>query len=177
MKGMRGLLVRFMCMCFLSVPFPPKDLTGIFFFFLFPDLLSKPEAKYIFGEVVSEHNSGSGDEDEDMGMSSPDKQKPGLSFEGYLWCLAYVAIESALWPIEDKNGSGPGPSEEHQVFALLQWMDRSSGKKKLARNGRCSAVIGPFRCIPNPTDIRNTTGWPAVRGLQIHKQKAKLKMH
>ena len=135
----------YVCMSFLSVPFPPQGSHRHLFFLSFPDLLSKPEAKYIFGEVVSEHNSGSGYEDEDMGMSSPDKQKPGLSFEGYLWCLAYVAIESALWPIEDKNGSGPGPSEEHQVFALLQWMDRSSGKKKLARNGRCSAVIGPFR--------------------------------
>jgi hypothetical protein len=110
----------------------------------YSDLLSKPEARLIFGDVLPEHNSGSGEEDADVGMLSPERHQAGLSFEGYLWCLAYMAIKSALWP-QEPRGNGDEPSEEHQVFALLQWMDRSSGKKKIARNGRCSAIIGPFR--------------------------------
>ena len=106
--------------------------------------------------MLTQHNSGpSWENDEDMSILSPEKRQSGISFLGYLHCLAYMAIKSALWP-DQPHSRHSRPSTHHQVFALLQWMDRSNGKKKIARNGRCSAVIGPFRStVKTPSKMRS----------------------
>merc|ERR1711871_3570 len=106
-----------------------------FDFDIVPDLITRPFVRRIFSSMLTDYSSGPLQE-EDSQVLSPEHHQPGISFEGFIHCIAHIAIKCALWP-------GSGPSE--QVFALLQSMERSRGKSKIAKNGRCTTVIGPFR--------------------------------
>ncbi len=135
-----------------------------FDFKIVPDLLSKQAAKAVYEDVLPEYSSGWGGEATMVGgaPNSPDSktdQRPAMAFSGYMVCLSRIAIRSSLWPGAagggGGGGGGGGVDHHHQVFALLQWMDRSRGKAKIA-NGRCTSVIGPFRSTVTPR--RNKRG-------------------
>ena len=142
-----------------------------FDFKIVPDLLSKQAAKAVYEDVLPGHSSGWGGEATAVGgtSNSPDSkadQRPAMAFSGYMVCLSRIAIRSSLWPGGGQQEpaaaaggaggvGGSGVDQHHQVFALLQWMDRSRGKAKIA-NGRCTSVIGPFRSTVTPR--RNKRG-------------------
>ena len=111
------------------------------------DLISRPHIQSIFTNILAQHSSGPLEEEDSQALS-PERHQVGISFEGFIHCIAQVAIKCALWP-------GSGYSE--QVFALLQSMERSQGKSKIAKNGRCTTVIGPFRStVKTPKKKKNS---------------------
>ena len=114
-----------------------RDLLRFCFAFrIVPDLLAKQQIQEIYSYVLESH----------MNACREDLREEGLSFACFLVALGRIAVVCSLWPEAQCT-------PRHQVFALLQWLERSGGKKKMAQ-GRSTTVVQPFRSTVTPRTAR-----------------------
>jgi hypothetical protein len=120
-----------------------------FDFSIVPDLLCKRNVQTIFDQVLPSHSSTRGKQRHDGEKDFEERKNSpeGMSFSGFMVCLSEIALGSCLCGEE---------SEGEEVFSLLQWMERSKGKKIMSQS-RTSMLVEPFRSTVQRSPTKQRT--------------------